>query len=84
MNKVILTLATLLAVGGSIAIADIMAPNESVVSGVEARHLNAKIAEITRQKPTEFGGRKVLTAKADVTCFEFSNGQVSCKVGILK
>ena len=84
MKKVILTLTAALALGGSFALADILLPSQVVISGDQAKAVNAKIAEVTGQEPKEFMGKKVLISKAQISCSEFSDGQVNCKINILK
>ena len=84
MKKVLFTLSTLLAIGGSIALADAIAPNAVIISGDQAKVLNAKIAQITGKVPSEFRGKKYLSANAEVSCSEFSDGTVSCAVAIQK
>jgi hypothetical protein len=84
MKKAILALVAVAAVGGSIALADILLPSQAVISGDDAKAVNAKIAEVTGSKGSIFHGSKVLSANASVSCTEFSNGQVSCKINIQK
>lgn len=68
----------------SIALGDILMPNQAVISGEDARAVFAKIVEVTGKQPQDFRGKKVIAAKADVVCHKFDNGQTSCKLAIEK
>jgi hypothetical protein len=84
MKKALFTFAAVLALGGSLAVADIMLPSQVAIGGDDAKAVNAKIAEITGETAKEFMGRKILSANAQVSCSEFGSGQISCKINILK
>ena len=84
MKKIILSALAILAIGGSLAIADLILPSQVYFSGDAAKNVNAKIAEVTGQKPSNFMGKKVLSANAQVFCSEYSDGQVGCTIDIQK
>lgn len=70
---------------GTIAVADLLMPNEAVINDpTSARALLAKMIEVTGRKPQDFMGRKIISAPAQVRCSEFSNGNVTCVVAVEK
>jgi hypothetical protein len=83
MKKVIMTLAVLSTLVGSLAFADVILPNQMRLDNADSVILNEKIVKILGVKAEEFRGANVVNADAKITCSDYGNGQVSCKIGLV-
>jgi hypothetical protein len=79
MKKIII--ATIVALAGSAAVADILMPNAVVIQGEAAQAVFQKIMTVTGATPTQFRGREVVGANATLSCSRVGE-QYACTVAV--
>jgi hypothetical protein len=75
--------ATIVALAGSAAVADILMPNAVVIQGEAAQAVFEKIVKVTGQTPTSFRGREAVGANATLSCSRVGDNY-ACTVAVQK